>query len=224
MFFTSAKDTISPFGISPTNLEENSAHSCIIWNLTFQEVHNKECGAGKVIDGSGSGKRTYAGSDSDPSKASGGSWSGHTWYLYILPTDRTICFYFTSFVARAALFLVDLAHDSNNGQNCSGASRERFITSEAEGRASSTENKGKSWVWATGRGHAFERLISLEPKARLTGGLLWWVPPFLLPCMGPMPNHASTHCGTWRVLPGGMSQMFRLLFLGNGWADCIEIW
>ena len=28
-----------------------------------------------------------------------------------------------------------------------------------------------------GRGHAFERLISLEPKARLTGGLLWWVPP-----------------------------------------------
>ena len=75
-----------------------------------------------------------------------------------------------------------------------------------------------------GRGHAFERLISLEPKARLASGLLWWVPPFLLPCMGPMPNHASTHCGTWRVLPGGMSQMFRLLFLGNGWADCIEIW
>ena len=22
----------------------------------------------------------------------------------------------------------------------------------------------------------------------------------------------------------GMSQMFRLLFLGNGWADCVEIW
>ena len=71
---------------------------------------------------------------------------------------------------------------------------------------------------------AFERLISLEPKARLASGLPWWVPPFLLPCMGPMPNHASTHCGTWCVPPGGMSQMFRLLFLGNGWADCIEIW
>ena len=42
--------------------------------------------------------------------------------------------------------------------------------------------------------------------------------------MGPIPNHASTHCGTWRVLPGGMSQMFRLLFLGNGWADCVGIW
>ena len=42
--------------------------------------------------------------------------------------------------------------------------------------------------------------------------------------MGPMPNHASTHYSTWRVLPGGMSQMFRLLFLGNGWADCVEIW
>ena len=39
-----------------------------------------------------------------------------------------------------------------------------------------------------------------------------------------MPNHASTHCGTWRVLPGGMSQMFRLLFLGNGWANYSEIW
>ena len=82
--------------------------------------------------------------------------------------------------------------------------KNNIITSEAEGRASSTENKGKSWVWATGRpagrGHAFERLISLEPKARLTSGLLWWAS--LLPCMGPMPNHANTHCGTWRVLPG----------------------
>ena len=28
----------------------------------------------------------------------------------------------------------------------------------------------------------------------------------------------------WRVLPEGMSQMFRLLYLGNGWADCVEIW
>ena len=58
----------------------------------------------------------------------------------------------------------------------------------------------------------------------MTNGLLWWVPTSLLPCMGPMPNRASTHCGTWRVLPGGMSQMFRLLFLGNGWTDCAEIW
>ena len=39
-----------------------------------------------------------------------------------------------------------------------------------------------------------------------------------------MPNHVSTHWGTWRVLPEVMSQMFRLLFLGNGWADCVEIW
>ena len=54
-----------------------------------------------------------------------------------------------------------------------------------------------------GRGHAFERLISLEPKARLTSGLLWWIPPSLLPCMGSMPNHTSTHCGTWRVAPVG---------------------
>ena len=39
-----------------------------------------------------------------------------------------------------------------------------------------------------------------------------------------MPNHVSANCGTWRVLPEAMSQMFRLLFLGNGWADCFEIW
>ena len=39
-----------------------------------------------------------------------------------------------------------------------------------------------------------------------------------------MPNHVSVNCGTWRVLPEGMSQMFRLLYLGNGWADCVEIW
>ena len=42
--------------------------------------------------------------------------------------------------------------------------------------------------------------------------------------MGPMPNHGSAHCGTCRVLPEGMSQMFRPLYLGNGWADCVEIW
>ena len=42
--------------------------------------------------------------------------------------------------------------------------------------------------------------------------------------MGPMPNHVSANCDTWRVLPEGMSQMFRLLYLGNGWADCVEIW
>ena len=42
--------------------------------------------------------------------------------------------------------------------------------------------------------------------------------------MGPMPNHVSANWGTWRVLPEGMSQMFRLLYLGNGWADCVEIW
>ena len=42
--------------------------------------------------------------------------------------------------------------------------------------------------------------------------------------MGPMPNHVSANCGTWRVLPEGMSQMFRLLYLDNGWADCVEIW
>ena len=83
------------------------------------------------------------------------------------------------------------------------------------------QQNGFTGIAATG---AVLRLRAIDPIARLASGLLWWVAPFLLPCMGPMPNHASTHCGTWRVLPGGMSQMFRLLFLGNGWADCIEIW
>ena len=39
-----------------------------------------------------------------------------------------------------------------------------------------------------------------------------------------MPNHVSAYCGTWRVLPEGMSQMLRLLYLGNSWADFVEIW
>ena len=42
-----------------------------------------------------------------------------------------------------------------------------------------------------------------------------------------MPNHTSTHCGTWR--PWGVTchsevKIFRLLFLGSGWADCADIW
>ena len=48
----------------------------------------------------------------------------------------------------------------------------------------------------------FWEALSLGPKARLTSGLLWWVPPSLLPCMRPMPNHARTHWhvarATWR--------------------------
>ena len=39
-----------------------------------------------------------------------------------------------------------------------------------------------------------------------------------------MLNRISAYCGTWRVLPERMSQMFRLLYLGNGWADGGEIW
>ena len=77
-----------------------------------------------------------------------------------------------------------------------------------------------------GRGRAFERLIALEPKARLTSGLLWWVPapPSLLPCMGPTPIAETWQYPLWHVASATweMSQMFRLLFLGNGWADCVE--
>ena len=42
--------------------------------------------------------------------------------------------------------------------------------------------------------------ISLEPKARLTVGLLWWVPPSLLPCMGPYGTNAeSCQYPMWHV-------------------------
>ena len=42
--------------------------------------------------------------------------------------------------------------------------------------------------------------------------------------MTPVPLHVNGNNSTWRVPPEGMSQMFRLLFLGNGWADCVETW
>ena len=35
--------------------------------------------------------------------------------------------------------------------------------------------------------------------------------------MGPMPNHDSAYCGTWRVLLEGGHKC-------SGWADCVEIW
>ena len=39
-------------------------------------------------------------------------------------------------------------------------------------------------------------------------------------------NAESCQYPLWHVARAtwGMSQMFRLLFLGNGWADCVEIW
>ena len=67
-----------------------------------------------------------------------------------------------------------------------------------------------------GRGHAFERLISLEPKARLTSGLLWWVP---------HPFYQSYKYPLWHVARAarGVSKIYRLLLLGNSWADYAEI-
>ena len=39
-------------------------------------------------------------------------------------------------------------------------------------------------------------------------------------------NAESCQYPLWHVARAtwGMSQMFHLLFLGNGWADCVEIW
>ena len=75
-----------------------------------------------------------------------------------------------------------------------------------------------------GRGYAFERLISLEPKARLTSSLLWWTPPIPSTVYGT--NAESCQYLLWHVARAArrVSQIFRQLFLGNGWADCTEIW
>ena len=74
-----------------------------------------------------------------------------------------------------------------------------------------------------GRGDAFERLIPLEPKDRLTSGLLWRVPSIPSTVYGT--NAESCQYLLWHVARAarGGSQFFRLLFLGNGSADCVEI-
>ena len=118
-----------------------------------------------------------------------------------------------------------------------------FVTSEAEGRASSTENKGKSWVWATGRpaGRPAGR-----PVVTLLRDLYLWnrkpdwqavnrKPDWQAVFFGGYPH---PFCRVWdqcRIMPvptvargacylGGCHKCSRLLFLGNGWADCVEIW
>ena len=78
---------------------------------------------------------------------------------------------------------------------------------------------------AAGRGHALRGLYLWNRKPDWQAGLLWWVAhPFLLRTWDQCRIMFSANCGTWRVLPEGMSQMSRLLYLGNGWADCVEIW
>ena len=79
---------------------------------------------------------------------------------------------------------------------------------------------------AAGRGHAFERLIRLEPKARLTSGL-WWITGYPLPIPSTVYGINAESCQhlLWHVARAarGVSQIFLLLFLGNGWADCAQI-
>ena len=75
-------------------------------------------------------------------------------------------------------------------------------------------------------GRPFERLIPLEPKAQLTSGSLVGTPhPFYRVWDQCRIIQVGTHCGKWRLVRAarGVSQNFHLLFLGNGWADCVEI-
>ena len=81
----------------------------------------------------------------------------------------------------------------------------------------SIENKGKSWVLAAaGRpwSRIWEAYISgtgspIDKQSSLVGT------PSLLPCQ----------CLLWHVARAArrVSQIFRLLFLSNDWADCVEI-
>ena len=42
--------------------------------------------------------------------------------------------------------------------------------------------------------------------------------------MSPVPLHVSGNNSTWCVPPEGCHIKLILLQLGNGWADCVEIW
>ena len=86
-----------------------------------------------------------------------------------------------------------------------------LITSEAEGRASSTENKGKSWVWAARRpwSRFWEAYISgtespIDKRSSLMG----------IPSTVYGTNAESCKYPLWDVARGarGMSKIFRLLF------------
>ena len=99
-----------------------------------------------------------------------------------------------------------------------------YVTSEAEGRASSTENKGKSWVWAARRpwSRFWEAYISgtespIDKQSSLVGTPI--------PSTVYGTNAESYKYPLWHVARGarGVSKIFRLLFFGNGWADCAEI-
>ena len=69
------------------------------------------------------------------------------------------------------------------------------------------------------------RLIPLEPNARLTIGLWWVPPPPPIPSTVYGTNAESYKYPLWHVARAAqrMSQIFSLLFLGNGWANGVEI-
>ena len=77
------------------------------------------------------------------------------------------------------------------------------------------------------RGHDFERLICISGTVSpITSGLMWWITPALLPCVKPMSNHVGAELP---IVASGVCRLrgvtnFPPTFLGNGWADCVDIW
>ena len=55
------------------------------------------------------------------------------------------------------------------------------------------------------RGHAFARLISQQPHARLTNSFLSWVATFFLPRVEPISTDMGVEWSAWHVQSEGMS-------------------
>ena len=74
-------------------------------------------------------------------------------------------------------------------------------------------NLGEKYEYerSAGRGHAFERLISQQPRDRLTSHLLCWIASFLLPSMCPIPTCPRDHYSTWHVQIEGVSKIVPML-------------
>ena len=90
----------------------------------------------------------------------------------------------------------------------------KMITSEREARSEFlliyTKNLSMSYISGT--------VSPIDKQSSLVGNPI--------PSAVYRTNAESCQCLLWRVARAtwGMSQMFRLLFLGNGWADCVAIW
>ena len=71
-------------------------------------------------------------------------------------------------------------------------------------------------------GDAFERQICISGTVSLIDKQFSFVGNSISPAA--YETNSESHSGTWRVPLEGVSQMFRLLFVGNDCADCVKTW